>query len=60
MKLHSHRSSKVTSSPGKENNSHIGGRRKRVKREHLVETESEVASALDKSNLEEMKRGRVI
>lgn len=56
MKLHSHKSSKGPASPGKENNSQVAGRRKRVKREHLVETESEVASALDSPKPEEVKK----
>jgi hypothetical protein len=56
VKLHSHKSSKVPSSPGKENNTHVGGRRKRVKREHPVETESKIASALDTPKPEEVKK----
>lgn len=56
MKLHSHKSSKVTSSPGKENNSNVGAKRKKLKKEHPIEAEaSNDALALDESKSEKVK-----
>ena len=52
MKLHSHKSSKIISSPGEENDIKARARRKRVKKEHSVEVES---SNVDDSKMEENK-----
>jgi len=52
VKLHSHKSSKTVSSPGKENNAKLEGKRKRVKREHSAKVEWSNVSALDDSKME--------